>query len=193
MKFSDILKINEQEITLNVATASTEQPEQSKAPEVNNQQNPQVVVHIQPQEQTTDVTNGSTSVDVETNSTSDKKDVSVFLSKLFESREKSHFFHLQTDSFSKHKALEDYYTSILELIDLLSEVYTGQYGIVKDYTILSEDNSETDEIKYFETLVESIKSGRYEYLSKDDTHLQNIIDEIVSLVYRTLYKLKNLK
>ena len=28
---------------------------------------------------------------------------------------------------------------------------------------------------------------------EEDTHLQNIIDEMVGLIYRTLYKLKNLK
>jgi hypothetical protein len=45
-------------------------------------------------------------------------------------------------------------------------------------------------IEYFEELVMFVKSTRNTSLSSEDTHLQNIIDEVVGLIYRTLYKLK---
>ena len=32
--------------------------------------------------------------------------------------------------------------------------------------------------------------SRRKAISAEDTHLQNIIDEVVALIYRTLYKLK---
>jgi hypothetical protein len=34
-----------------------------------------------------------------------------------------------------------------------------------------------------------IKANRYKAISKDETHLQNIMDEIVALYDRTIFKL----
>lgn len=125
-----------------------------------------------------------------------KSDVAKFASKIFESRQMAHVFHLQTrgdGSFAQHKALGEYYEGILELIDSFIEVYAGQYEIIEHYEIIdTSDAIDKNKVDYFVDLVEFIKSTRYTNISKEDTHLQNIIDEMVALVYRTLYKLKNL-
>lgn len=119
--------------------------------------------------------------------------VSLF-SKLFESREMAHIYHLQVNgeqgSHAAHTALNDYYDGVLELIDDLIETYQGQYGIVDGYeTIDTNDTRTKEKIEYFEGLAEFVKHGR-KVISAEDTHLQNIIDEVVALIYRTLYKLK---
>ncbi len=119
-----------------------------------------------------------------------------FFSKLFESREMAHIYHLQvTDSgaFAAHKALEEYYDGILDFIDTIIEVYQGQYGIVDGYDVIDTSNIKSKEpIAYFEELVEYIKNAR-KCIAEEDTHLHNIIDEVIALIYKTLYKLKNLK
>ena len=119
--------------------------------------------------------------------------VSLF-SKLFESREMAHIYHLQVNgeqgSHAAHKALQNYYEDVLELIDDLLETYQGQYGIVDGYDVIDTNTTRTKEkVEYFETLVEFIKHGR-KAISAEDTHLHSIIDDIVVLIYRTLYKLK---
>jgi DNA-binding ferritin-like protein len=120
-----------------------------------------------------------------------------FLSKMFESREMAHVYHLQITgegSYAGHKALDEYYSGILDLIDELVETYQGQYNIIEHYDVINTDGTKTlDKIQYFVELAEFIKSTRKVAFLEEDSHLQNIIDEMVGLIYRTLYKLKNLK
>ena len=120
-----------------------------------------------------------------------------FFSKLFESREMAHIYHLQVNgeqgSHAAHTALGEYYDGILDFIDTLIETYQGQYGIVDGYDVIDTNDTRTKEkIEYFEGLVEFVKHGR-KAISAEDTHLQNIIDEVVALIYRTLYKIRFLK
>ena len=121
-------------------------------------------------------------------------DIVKFFSKLFESREMAHIYHLQVrgdeGSYASHMALGSYYEGVLDLIDQIIEVYQGQYGIVDGYDIIDTKDTKTkDTVAYFEEIAEYIKHGR-KCISAEDTHLQNIVDEIVSLVYKTLFKLK---
>ena len=130
----------------------------------------------------------------------DDKDMSnpvKLFSKLFESREMAHIYHLQVNgeegSHASHAALNTYYEDILELIDTLIETYSGQYGIVDGYDIIDTNSTRTkDKVAYFEDLVEFVKYAR-KAISAEDTHLQNVIDEVVALIYRTLYKIRFLK
>jgi len=115
-------------------------------------------------------------------------------SKLFESREMAHIYHLQVrgeeGSFAKHEALGKYYEGILDFIDDVIEIYQGQYGVVDGYDVIdTKETSTKDAIAYFEELAGYIKHAR-KCISAEDTHLHNIIDEIVALIYKTLYRLK---
>ena len=118
-------------------------------------------------------------------------------SKLFESREMAHIYHLQVSgepgSHAKHTALGEYYDGVLDFIDSIIETFQGQYGIVEEYaTIDTKETGSKDTIEYFNELARFIKEER-KCINAEDTHLHNIIDEIVALVYRTLYKLKYTK
>lgn len=119
-----------------------------------------------------------------------------FVSRLFESRQMAHVYHLQAKnegSYAKHKALEEYYEGILELTDELIEVYQGQYEIIEDYETIKTENRQEEPVQYFIEIAEFIKSTRKLAFLEEDTHLHNIIDEMVALIYKTVYKLKYLK
>ena len=127
----------------------------------------------------------------------EKSEVAIFFSKLFEVRQVSHIFHLQVQgdmgSGWQHEALGEFYNEILEFTDDLIETYQGQYGIVEGYEIIdSSITSETKSLDYLKENVEFIKKER-KAISADDTHLHNIIDEIIALFYKTIYKLTYLK
>lgn len=111
--------------------------------------------------------------------------------KFFEARQVSHTAHLQTKSYAEHKALNSFYDDLLGLTDDFIETYQGQYGIITGYEAINIPK-ESDMVKYLEDFADEIKSNR-ENLNKEDTHLQNILDEFLSLTYKTLYKLKYLK
>ncbi len=120
-----------------------------------------------------------------------------FFSKLFEARQMAHIFHLQVKaemgSGWEHDALNDFYDSLLEFVDDLIETYQGQYGIVEGYDII--DSSATNQMKsleYLKQTVDFIRSER-KSIKDEDTHLHNVIDEIIALFYKTIYKLTNLK
>lgn len=117
-----------------------------------------------------------------------------FFSKLFESREMAHIYHLQVrgeeGSFAKHEALGKYYEGVLDFIDEIIEVYQGQYGVVDGYDVIdTKDTATKDVIAYFEDLAGYIKHAR-KCIDAEDTHIHNFIDEVVALVYKTLYRLK---
>ncbi len=116
-----------------------------------------------------------------------------FFSKLFESREVAHIYHLQAKDNLTHITLEEYYDTVLDMIDDTIEAYQGQYGIIEGYDVIDTKEIVTKEpINYFEELAGFIKTER-KCISDEDTHLHGSIDEILMLIYKTLYKLKNLK
>ena len=114
-----------------------------------------------------------------------------FVGILFVSRTLTHILHLNTDSYSKHKALKTFYTEIENLADDFAEQYQGKYNVLLDIPILSA--KDTDPIKYIEDTRDYIDKTMYLVCDKECTALQNTIDEIENLCNSTLYKLRNLK
>lgn len=117
--------------------------------------------------------------------------VADFVSCLLFSRTQAHVLHLQTKSLAKHLALNDYYDDIVGLTDDLVESYQGCYDIIKGYhNNYTLTNREGADVSYFDGVLKFVKENRG--LFGEDTDLQNIVDEIVSLLKKTLYKLKHL-
>lgn len=113
----------------------------------------------------------------------------VFFGKLFQSRDIAHIEHLKTTSFAAHKALNEYYDEIVDLVDSLIEAYQGIYGLT---TIsIPASTSQPNVVDYFTGLAQFIKTNR-ESIFKD-SQLLNISDEILQLINSTVYKLRFLK
>jgi len=115
----------------------------------------------------------------------------TLFSNLLQAKVQGHILHLQTTSYAAHMALGSFYDSIGDLADSLIEEYQGKYGIVKTYIIPS--NLSSDPIIYIKSLRTLVETTRYTELKETDTNLQNTVDEIISLIDSTLYKLTNLK
>ena len=123
---------------------------------------------------------------------SDKGDFVEMISLLFHSRTQAHTFHLQTESFAEHKALEGYYDGIVGLIDSITESYQGKYGIVKGYKNypLVEYKGNESTISFFHNVCDKVTKLRD---CCKDSWLQNEIDNVCTLLNQTIYKLKYLK
>ena len=52
-----------------------------------------------------------------------------FVGMLFLARDVAHSVHLNTRSYSKHKALGKFYDEIVDLADKFAEAYQGKHGI----------------------------------------------------------------
>jgi hypothetical protein len=109
----------------------------------------------------------------------------------------AHIFHLQVKaemgSGWEHDALKTFYDEILEFTDTIIETYQGQYGIVEGYEVI--DPSATGQMKSIEYIKQTVDYIRAERkaIREEDTHLHNVIDEIIALFYQTIYRLTNLK
>ena len=115
--------------------------------------------------------------------------MALFAATLLHSATNTHFFHWSTDSYSKHKALGNYYDEIVELTDDLVEAFMGCYEQITVFP--STYHLPKEPVKYMESLKAFVDDARKDL--PQETQLQNIIDEIAQLIDSTLYKLKNLK
>jgi DNA-binding ferritin-like protein len=114
---------------------------------------------------------------------------------LLQSRTQAHSFHLGVKgvgAHSAHKALGKYYDSIGDLIDGLVEAYQGKEGLIQlsGIGVLDKNNDIKNIIKYFETLCGIVAKLRTNP-KLQDSWIQNDIDTVVTLLYRTKYKLVN--
>lgn len=117
--------------------------------------------------------------------------VAKFISTLLGSREQAHIFHLQTQSYAAHKALQGYYEDIVDLIDTYVEACQGRYGIITGYTPATQIYEEDATLKYFTGLLTFVDQIRGELPQNGE--LNNTVDEISGLIASTVYKLKFLQ
>jgi transcription termination factor NusB len=112
------------------------------------------------------------------------------ISVLLHSVTQTHVFHLQTKSYAEHNALGSFFDDMTDLVDSLAEGYQGKYGILeyKNVSGLKQYESKEQVIEYIEKLVGMVESTQ----SDADSFISNYLDEIVGLMYSTIYKLKNL-
>lgn len=113
--------------------------------------------------------------------------VEEFISGLLHSVTITHMYHLKTRSFAQHSALGAFYEGMDDLVDGLIEAYQGKYGLIEDY-VLDAGDMPPSPLEYLISLSEFVKVGRADFVQ--DSELQNMIDEIASLIDSTIYKLR---
>lgn len=103
----------------------------------------------------------------------------------------THIMHLSvkgTGSYAKHKALQEYYEEIPELVDTVAESIQGCYGeIITGYPAMYGSN-ETDPLTYMLKLRDYVVEARQDM--PQESQIQNEIDGIATLIDSTLYKLR---
>lgn len=110
----------------------------------------------------------------------------LVIGQLFQSRDMMHIAHLQTLSYAEHKALNEYYDRILDLTDTLLETYFGTIGKRVNFKIPGSEYVNPQQ--HLKQLMEYIRKHRSVF-GTENTHIQNIIDEIIALISKTLYLL----
>ena len=108
---------------------------------------------------------------------------------LFLGRNVAHSVHLNTRSYSKHVALNIFYDRIIGVADDFAEAYQGRHGLIGPIAIPAAKKT-TNIIEFLQAQLDEIEKGRYEVCDKDDSSLQQLIDNIIEVYLRTLYKLR---
>lgn len=112
-----------------------------------------------------------------------------FVGHLFLARDVAHSVHLNTRSFAKHKALQEFYEGIVGLADDFAEAYQGRHGLIGPITLQTAKKN-GNIIEFIQDSLADVEANRYKVCEEKDTAIQNIIDEIVGLYLKTLYMLK---
>lgn len=111
------------------------------------------------------------------------------LQRLLETRDQIHLLHLNTTSYSEHKALDTFYSDWLGLVDTFIETYQGKYGRIDgvcSMTISTAQNCHP----YFVNLMLFLNGEIQSIIDpKVDSDLENIIADMKQLVNHTLYLL----
>lgn len=124
----------------------------------------------------------------------DQELVGEFIGSLLHSSTITHIMHLQAvgeGSYAKHKALSSYYESIIDAADSLAEAIQGCEqtiitGYPKMFTVTLRDP-----LAYMEALKQFVDVNRDSV--SEASNVQNEIDNIVTLIDSTIYKLKFLR
>ena len=112
-----------------------------------------------------------------------------FLGLLFLARDVTHSVHLNTRNFSKHEALNIFYSRIVGAADDFAEAYQGRHGLIGPITLHSAKKT-SNVIEFLEDSLAEIEAARYTVCDKSDSSLQQLIDNIIEIYLRTLYKLR---
>lgn len=113
------------------------------------------------------------------------------ISLLFLARDLAHREHLHTKSYSEHMALNAFYDDIIDDADAIAEAYQGMYKIMPPIPIMG-FKSNAKIVEVFESHLNWIDKNRYKACNKEETAIQNLIDNAVATYATALYKLKNL-
>jgi hypothetical protein len=112
-----------------------------------------------------------------------------FVGLLFLARDVAHSVHLNTRSYSKHKALGHFYELIVEAADDFAEAYQGRHGLIGPITLMTAKKT-TNIVEFLEEQLKEIQGCRYEIVDKTDMSLQQLIDNIIEIYLRALYRLR---
>lgn len=117
--------------------------------------------------------------------TSSVASVPQFFTTLLHAATSAHILHLSTRSFAAHMAMEQLYKKLPKKVDRLIEVWQGRNDLVSTWPS-GYTPPTSDPVTFVESLCEYLRVSR-ETLG-DCSVIQNIVDDIASLLDDVLYK-----
>jgi hypothetical protein len=120
----------------------------------------------------------------------DPQQAKEFFAMMKESEVNAHLWHLQTESYARHLALQGYYDNVIDLIDKFIEVYQGstKKRVMTPQSISFVPLNEHED--YFDNLCMSVNKF-IDYLNEEQDALslalQDITLDIKSLIDKTKY------
>ena len=117
--------------------------------------------------------------------------IGEFVGTLLHSATIAHIMHLQSKSYANHKALGNYYEEIVDLADSVAETWQGcNSEIISNYPNMF-GNPISDPLDYLKSLRDYVITNRQSI--SESSNIQNEIDNVMTLLDSTIYKLTFLK
>lgn len=116
--------------------------------------------------------------------------INQLIARVFEARNVTHLAHWGTNSYAEHMALGDFYEDVIEALDDLVENYQACFGLIGSL----DKGSSREDCEVLECLQEDVRwiKKNSDKITQGLTPLQNLLDNLVSVYLKTIYKLENL-
>lgn len=114
------------------------------------------------------------------------------ISPLLEMENQYRIFHWQTKSYAQHQAFGFIYDALSSKIDTFVEVYFGKYSRLlasEEFELELNNLKDVDPVKYTDECIGYLINEVPTYLSKEDTDLLNIRDDILADLNKLKYLL----
>lgn len=112
------------------------------------------------------------------------------VARCFAARTAAQFAHFMTKSYAEHVALNEFYDAIVEAADTFAECHMGVEGQFKSFPDVPAPKGTP--LQILEELHTWVADNRAA-CADGSTELANLIDEILSTIDRSYYKLRFLK
>ena len=112
--------------------------------------------------------------------------IGEFFLKLLHAATNGHILHLQTKSYSEHKALQKYYEELPDLVDSIIEEWQGAYQKIVEYPS-GYNPPNPDALQEVMEVRDFLVKNRA--VVGDYSSIQNSVDNLMSLLDSTVYKL----
>lgn len=116
--------------------------------------------------------------------------IEELVSRCFAIRNAAHLAHWATGSYSEHVALGGFYDSVIDKLDAIVEAYQGAFGRIGKVDL--EDETKGEILKQIGDAGDWISENRAK-ISRGETMIENMLDDLEALFSSTYYKLKFLK
>ena len=112
--------------------------------------------------------------------------IEQLIARAFASRNCAHLTHWKTRSLAEHLATGEFYDEVIDIVDNLVECYQGNFGLIKEVQL---SNHQGDILTCLEADAIWIAENEDEITGEVDA-LENILQELLGLYLKTIYKLK---
>jgi len=116
--------------------------------------------------------------------------IDELVSRTFAMRDAAHREHFRTTSYARHMALGEFYEALPGAVDDLVEAYQGMFDLVGDFDVKLTVGKYDIEAEMQDD-IDWLQATRDD-TCQEDPSLLNLLDAIVNLYQKTLYKLKRL-
>lgn len=116
--------------------------------------------------------------------------IEELINRVFSVRDAAHIEHWLTKSYSRHEALGEFYENVIDRLDTLVEAYQGFYGPIGTVGLSQIPFQDFDAMLADEA--KAISEARSE-IARANATIENLVDGICEVYFKTFYKLANLK
>lgn len=116
--------------------------------------------------------------------------IEELINRVFSIRDAAHLEHWTTKSYAEHQALGDFYDGVIDQLDTLVEAYMGYYGVIG--TVGLKQLSFQNFLDLLGDEAKAISEARSE-IARGNAAIENLVDALVEVYFKTFYKLANLK